>query len=114
MEHTVLRHLTSECLLIDAYIAWQRRDDERCAQLLGAGLLRAQETDYCFWFRWVPQVLPVLCAKALSIGLQPGFVQDVIRRFQLAPPRGSAAALAMGAQGHNLRASLTGTRRHTR
>jgi hypothetical protein len=31
-------------------------------------------------------VVPALCAKALSIGLQPDFVQDVIRRFQLSPP----------------------------
>lgn len=85
MEHTVLRHLTSECLLIDAYIASKRGDEERCADLLRAGILRAQETDYAFWFRWVPQVLPALCAKALSIGLQPDFIREVIQRFQLAP-----------------------------
>ena len=86
MEHTVLRHLTSECLLIEAYVAWQRGDETRCAELLDAALTRAKETDYVFWYRWVPDVLPALCAKALSIGLQPDFVRDVIRRFQLSPP----------------------------
>lgn len=85
-EHTVLRHLTSECLLIDAYVAWQRDDETRCVNLLGAALQRAKETDYVFWYRWVPDVLPGLCAKALSIGLQSDFVRDIIRRFQLSPP----------------------------
>ena len=86
MEHTVLRHLTSECLLIEAYVAWRQGNETRCAKLLDAGLLRAKETDYVFWYRWVPDLLPALCAKALSIGLQADFVQNVIRRYQLSPP----------------------------
>ncbi len=86
LEHTVLRHLTSESFVIDAYIALRKRDEERCAELLTAGLLRAKETDYVFWFRWVPDVLPALCAEALSIGLQPELVRNIIRRFDIAPP----------------------------
>lgn len=86
MEHTVLRHLTSECLLIEAYVALRQADETRCVKLLDAALLRAKETDYVFWYRWVPDVLPALCVKALSVGLQPDFVQDVIRRFRLSPP----------------------------
>ena len=86
MEHTLLHHLTCECLLIEAYVAWRQSDETGCAKLLDAALTRARQTDYVFWYRWVPDVLPALCAKALSIGLQADFVQDVIRRFQLSPP----------------------------
>lgn len=90
LEHTVLRHLTSESFLIDAYIALRKGDEERCAELLASALVRAKETSYVFWFRWVPDVLPALCAKALSIGLQRDFVREIIRRFDVAPPEARA------------------------
>ena len=86
MEHTVLRHLTCECFLIDAYVAAQQGDEMRCSELLDNGLRRAQETDYVFWYRWVPGVLPALCAKALALGLHAQFVLELIHRLQLPPP----------------------------
>ena len=86
MGGTVLRHLTSELLLIEAYVALRQGDEARCEPLLASAFLKAKETGYVFWFRWVPDVLPALCAKALSIGLQPDFVREIIRRFDVAPP----------------------------
>lgn len=86
MEGTVLRHLTSELLLIEAYVALRQGDEARCEPLLASAFLKAKETGYVFWFRWVPDVLPALCAKALSMDLQPDFVLEIIRRFDIAPP----------------------------
>ena len=86
MDSTVLRHLTSELLLIEAYVALRQGDEARGDALLAAGFLKARETGYLFWFRWVPEVLPVLCAKALEGGVQREWVCDIIRRFGISAP----------------------------
>ncbi len=86
MEGTVLRHLTSELLLIEAYVALRQGDEARCEPLLASAFLKAKETGYVFWFRWVPEVLPVLCGKALEAGVQREWVCDIIRRFGISAP----------------------------
>ncbi|MEK6209275.1 MAG: BTAD domain-containing putative transcriptional regulator [Pseudomonadota bacterium] len=86
MEGTVLRHLTSELSLIEAYIALRQGDGQRCRTLAASGFHMAKESGYLFWFRWVPEVLPVLCGEALATGLQPDWIRDIIRRFGVLAP----------------------------
>ena len=88
MEHTVLRHLTSECLADRSLCRLAAGRRNGVCQAARRRAAEGQGDRLCLLVPLGSDVLPALCAKALSIGLQPDFVQDVIRRFQLAPPEG--------------------------
>lgn len=102
-ENTSLEQFVTEALLIEACVALRRGERDRGLELAARGLDCGQHTAYIYYFRWVPETVPMVFASALAADMQVDHVQAVIRRFGFAAPRGMPAswpyALQIGALG---------------
>jgi ATP/maltotriose-dependent transcriptional regulator MalT/DNA-binding SARP family transcriptional activator len=86
-EGTVMRNLAAEPMFVEAYVALRGGDHALAVALARAAFEASRRTHYAFWFRFMPDVLPEVCALALSEGIEPSYVGEVIRRYAIAPVR---------------------------
>ena len=85
-EGTVIRNMAAEPVFVEACVALRGGDKVKAVALARAAFEASRRTHYAFWFRFMPKVLPEVCALALSEGIEPSFVGEVIRRYAIAPP----------------------------
>ena len=86
VEGSVIHNMAAEAMFVESYVALRRSDHAQAAERARGAFEVSRQTHYAFWFRFVPNVLPEVCALALSEGIAPSFVSEVIRRYAVAPP----------------------------
>ncbi|MBI5606501.1 MAG: hypothetical protein HY879_24475 [Deltaproteobacteria bacterium] len=79
-------HLKSASLLIKAHFHFSDGDEKTGLDLLSQALALGRETGNFLTFVWQPFVKAELCARALEAGIEPTYVQELIRRCNLHPP----------------------------
>ena len=81
------------CCLEDLLAAWRVRTDDPALSRsrLAAGLSAAQRLRYAMFFRLLPALAAELCWLALRWGVEPVFVDEVIRARALPAPAGADA-----------------------
>lgn len=72
--------------LIEAYGALLNGNDNRAGSLLAEALAIGRQADFLNTWFWLPHVMSRLCAYALRNGIEDGYVRDLIRQRELAPP----------------------------
>ncbi|MDH3974262.1 MAG: hypothetical protein OEV42_08285 [Deltaproteobacteria bacterium] len=78
---------TFEFSLLEAYFSFQRRDEAAGLSALKAGLGQGRERGYKGpLFFCLPELNSGLYAKALSVGMEVEYVQQLIRKSRLLPP----------------------------
>jgi DNA-binding SARP family transcriptional activator len=87
VEGTVIHNMAAEAMFLESYIALRRGDRLAAVESARAAFEASRRTHYAFWFRFVPEVLPEVCALAFSEGIEPAYVGEVIKRYAIEPPR---------------------------
>jgi LuxR family transcriptional regulator, maltose regulon positive regulatory protein len=86
---TAYAHFAYEVDLVEAYLALLSDDRNSCHARLRTGLSQCQRDQGMFLMRMQPEILPRLAAEALSAGIEPDFVREMIRRYALYAPPGA-------------------------
>lgn len=79
-------HFISSCWLVKAHFLFSAGDERTGLDLLSQALVLAREKGNFLTFVWQPRVKAGLCARALDAGIEPAYVQELIRRCNLHPP----------------------------
>lgn len=90
VKQSVIHDMATEAMFLEAYIAVRRGEHEQAAVLVENAFEHSRQTNYAFWFRFMPDVLPEACALALSGGIQKSYVSEVVRRYDISPPSSNA------------------------
>lgn len=85
--------LSFQCDLIDAYYLLTGNDEASAVQALAEAFAKARQKGYSGFAWWRPNVMARLCHLALVHDIEPGFVRNFIRQFDLPPPMDSCALL---------------------
>lgn len=80
------RFVESACLLAKAYFAFCDGNEPPGVKLLRKALAIARGQGFYITFIWHRAVVTLLCAKALEEGIEVEYVQELIRRCNIAPP----------------------------
>jgi LuxR family maltose regulon positive regulatory protein len=84
---TCFAYFEPELRVTEAYLARHEGDVARCRRLLADAFALARRVNGLWRHgRMFRQVLPTMCAEALSAGIEPDYVRSLIRRFELRPP----------------------------
>ena len=87
IDGTCFAYFEPELRVIEAYLANRDGDLARCRLLLVDAFALARRVNGLWRHgRLFRQVLPTMCAKALSAGVEPDYVRSLIRRLKLRPP----------------------------
>ena len=70
--------------LLEAYMRLQL--GEEATPLIQAGMAAGQKHGYRHFFFWPRAAMAVVCLKALELGIQPEYVNELIEKGRLAPP----------------------------
>ncbi|OPY02050.1 MAG: HTH-type transcriptional regulator MalT [Syntrophorhabdus sp. PtaB.Bin184] len=73
-------------LLVEAYFLFREGSDRKGLPLLRRALELGRKNGYAHLEFYQPDLMSILCAKALEHGLEPEYVKGLIRRLRLAPP----------------------------
>ena len=84
---TVIHNMAAEAMFVESYIALRRGDRPAAIERARNAFEASRKTNYAFWFRFIPEVLPEVCSLALSEDIEPSYVGEVIKRYAIAPPR---------------------------
>src|SRR3990172_5374334 len=90
------RMLEYKFMMLRSYFALRQEDEKTgCASLRGAMRL-GRENGFLNIDWWRPEVMSLLCAKALEHGIEVEYVRDLIRKRNLNPPSPPFAKGGMG------------------
>ena len=84
---SVIHNMAAEAIFLEAYIALRRGNRLEAVGRTLSAFEASRQTHYAFWFRFMPEVLPEVCSLALSEGIEPSYVGEVIKRYAIVPPR---------------------------
>jgi DNA-binding SARP family transcriptional activator len=87
VEGSVIHNMTAEAVFVESYIALRRGNRLAAIERARTAFEASRRTHYAFWFRFVPEVLPEVCALAFSEGIEAAYVGEVIKRYAIEPPR---------------------------
>jgi LuxR family maltose regulon positive regulatory protein len=73
------------CLLTKAYFSLQKGDEASAVKLLREGMQIGRERGFVNLYMWLPGVMESITTKALDVGIEVSYVQDIIRRNALVP-----------------------------
>jgi DNA-binding SARP family transcriptional activator len=80
------RILEFMCLLSKAQFALDRGEDPEALAPLAKAMTLGRKEGYTNFYWWRSDVMSRLCSRALDVGLETGYVHDLIRRRSLRPP----------------------------
>ncbi len=73
------------CLVSDAYASLRRGDEASALTAIRDGMRTGREHGYIDIYLWRPVVLEKVASKALALGIETGYVRELIRRNALVP-----------------------------
>lgn len=77
------------CLLLRARLAYRRKDNSSGDNYLKKAFTISREHGYINWHFWQSDVMTDLCVRALQAGIEVEYVQGLIQKRKLVPPRRS-------------------------
>lgn len=87
VEGSVVHNMAAEAMILESHIALRRGDRAAAVERTRSAFEASRQTHYAFWFRFMPEVLPEVCSLALSEGIAPAYVGEVVKRYAIQPPR---------------------------
>jgi len=80
--------LAFQCGLLQAWYQYARGEADSAAATLQQTYAHAKQHGYSGFAWWLQEQLAELCAFSLARDIEPTFVRNLIRRFDLPPPQG--------------------------
>ncbi len=79
------RNIEMQVRLLEAQMAHAQGDEQRMVRALRKGLIIGRETGLLGVIWWPPWAMATLCAKALELGIETEYVQELIRKRSFTP-----------------------------